>query len=74
MKGTPRRILVVDDNQDGAESLSQLLEVLGHTTVRTAFDGLEAVEVAREYRPEVVLMDVGMPGLNGYEATRRIRA
>ena len=70
--GAARRILVVDDNRDGAESLTQLLEVLGHEVV-TAFDGVEAVEKAREFRPEVVLMDVGMPRMNGYEATRRIR-
>jgi signal transduction histidine kinase/CheY-like chemotaxis protein len=66
------RVLVVDDNRDGAESLSQLLAILGHD-VRTAFDGVEAVEQARQHRPDVVLMDVGMPRLNGYEATRRIR-
>ena len=71
--GLAYKILVVDDNRDGAESLSQLLEILGHG-VRTAFDGVEAVEAAREYRPDVILMDVGMPRLNGYEATRQIRA
>jgi CheY-like chemotaxis protein len=71
--GAAHRILVVDDNQDGAESLTQLLAVLGHEVV-TAFDGIESIEKAREHRPEVVLMDVGMPRLNGYEATRQIRA
>jgi CheY-like chemotaxis protein len=67
-----RRILVVDDNEDSARSMARVLKLLGNQ-VRTAHDGLEAVEAADEFRPEIVLMDLGMPGLNGYEATRRIR-
>jgi PAS domain S-box-containing protein len=67
-----RRILVVDDNRDSAESLALLLQVTGNE-VRTAFDGLEAVEEAGRFRPDVVLLDIGMPKLNGYEAARRIR-
>jgi PAS domain S-box-containing protein len=67
-----RRILVADDNVDSAESLAMLLEILGHE-VRTAHDGQEAVEVAAELRPEVILLDIGMPRLNGYDACRRIR-
>ncbi|HYG64811.1 MAG TPA: PAS domain S-box protein, partial [Thermoanaerobaculia bacterium] len=67
-----RRILVVDDNVDAANSLAMMLEVLGDE-VRTAHDGAEAVELAEQFRPQVVLMDIGMPKLNGYEATRRIR-
>ena len=66
------RILVVDDNQDSGHSLGMLLRVKGHD-VRTAKDGLEAIATAEEFRPEVILMDVGMPKLNGYEATRRLR-
>ncbi len=66
------RILVVDDNQDAGHSLAMLLRVKGHD-VRTAKDGLEAIATAEEFRPEVILMDVGMPKLNGYEATRRLR-
>lgn len=66
------RILVVDDNADAAESLAMLLEILGHET-RVAHDGEAAVRVAAEYRPEVVLMDLGMPRVNGTEAARRIR-
>jgi PAS domain S-box-containing protein len=67
------RILVVDDNEDGAESLSLLLELMGNQ-VRTAHDGLAAVESAAEFAPHVVLLDLGLPKLNGYEAARRIRA
>ena len=68
-----RRILVVDDSKDSAASLSKLLKLLGNN-VRFAHDGLEALEVASEFLPEVILMDVGMPRRNGYEAARRIRA
>jgi CheY-like chemotaxis protein len=69
---TPRRILVVDDSRDGAESLGMMLELAGHE-VAIAYDGLEAIERAAQFRPEVILMDVGMPRLNGLDATRRIR-
>jgi signal transduction histidine kinase/ActR/RegA family two-component response regulator len=68
-----RRVLVVDDNRDGADSLAMMLRLLGDE-VRTAHDGAEAIEVAEQFRPQVILMDVGMPRLNGLEATRRIRA
>jgi PAS domain S-box-containing protein len=67
-----QRILVVDDNRDGANSLATMLRLLGNE-VRTAHDGVAAVEVAGQFRPEVILMDVGMPKLNGLEATRCIR-
>ena len=67
-----RRMLVVDDNVDSAESLTMLLEVSGHET-HTAHDGLEAVAAAERFRPEVVLLDIGLPSLNGYDAARRIR-
>jgi CheY-like chemotaxis protein len=69
---SPRRILVADDNVDSAESLGQLLELLGNE-VRTANDGMEALDVAGTFRPDVVLLDIGMPRLNGHEACRRIR-
>lgn len=68
-----RRVLVVDDNIDAAISLASVLELSGHE-VRTVHDGLAAVNVAGEFRPDIVLMDIGMPGLNGYDACRRIRA
>jgi CheY-like chemotaxis protein len=70
--GLRRRILVVDDNPDVASSMATMLTLLGDE-VRTAHDGLEAVEAAEAFQPAVVLMDIGMPRLNGYEATRRIR-
>ncbi len=66
------RILVVDDNQDAADSLAMLLRLVGHE-VHTAHDGLEAVGAAAVFRPGVVLMDIGLPKLDGYEAGRRIR-
>lgn len=67
-----RRILVVDDNVDAADSLGQLLAMLGNE-VRTAHDGEAGIAVAEQFRPDVMLMDIGMPKLNGYEAARRIR-
>ena len=68
-----RRILVTDDNEDYATSLALMLEVLGNE-VRTAHDGLEAVAVAAAFRPDVILLDISLPKLDGYEACRRIRA
>jgi PAS domain S-box-containing protein len=67
-----RRILVVDDNRDSARTMARVLALLGNE-VHTAHDGLEAVKAAEVFRPEVILMDVGMPHMNGYEAARRIR-
>jgi CheY-like chemotaxis protein len=69
----PRRILVVDDNQDSAESLAALLGFLG-ADVRTAADGPQALEVFTTYEPSMVFLDIGMPGMDGYEVARRIRA
>jgi CheY-like chemotaxis protein len=72
-EATPsRRILVVDDNQDAASVLAQLLEMGGHE-VDTAHDGAEALETAGRQHPDVVLLDIGLPTLNGYEVCRRIR-
>ena len=68
-----RRMLVVDDNRDSAGSMSLMLQILGDDVV-TAHDGIEAIEAAERFRPEIILMDVGMPRLNGLDATRRIRA
>ena len=66
------RILVADDNLDAAESLALLLTLEGNET-RTAHDGLEALDVAAAFRPDVMLLDIGMPKLNGYDVCRRIR-
>ncbi len=66
------RVLVVDDNRDAAATLSMILKRMGHE-VRTAYEGETAVTQAEEFRPELVLMDLGMPKIDGYEAARRIR-
>jgi len=71
--GSGLRVLVADDNQDAADTLAMLLEIMGHT-VRQVPDGEAAVRVAAEFNPQVVLLDIGMPKLNGYEACRQIRA
>jgi CheY-like chemotaxis protein len=67
-----RRVLIVDDNRDSADSLAMLLNVAGHE-VGTAYDGEQALETAEALRPDVILLDIGMPKLNGYEVCRRIR-
>ena len=67
-----RRILVVDDNVDGAEALTTLLDIMGNHT-QAAHDGLHALDAAETFRPDVILMDIGMPKLNGFDACRRIR-
>lgn len=68
-----RRILVVEDNLDSAATLSLLLERWGYT-VRTVYDGPSAVQEARNYHPEIVLLDIGLPGMDGYEVARELRA
>ncbi|MFL5506495.1 MAG: response regulator, partial [Gemmatimonadales bacterium] len=72
LAGASRRVLVVDDNADAAESLAQLLALKGHE-VRVAYDGLSGVALARAFEPDVVLLDIGMPGLDGYAVARRLR-
>ena len=67
-----RRVLVVDDNSDALESLSRLVTLLGNE-VRRAHDGLEAIQIARTFQPDIVLMDLGMPNLNGYDTAQRMR-
>jgi len=70
----PRRqhILVVDDNRDAADSLAELLRMVGHD-VLLAHDGPQALEVATAHRPDTVLLDIGLPGMDGYEVARRLR-
>ncbi len=72
ISATSLRVLVVDDNVDSAETLGMLLCATGHD-VRTAHDGLAALEAALDYRPNVAVLDIGLPGLNGYEVAKRIR-
>ncbi len=67
-----RRLLVVDDNRDAAESLAMLLRLQGHE-VRVANDGPSALELAKAYQPVMVFLDIGMPGMDGYEVARRLR-
>jgi len=71
-RGPKSRILVVDDNRDAADSLATMLRMMGND-VRTAYDGLEAVQAAATFRPDVLLLDIGLPRMNGYEAARHIR-
>jgi CheY-like chemotaxis protein len=70
---TPKRVLVVDDNKDAAESMSMLLEMWGHQVVY-AYDGPTALETARRWQPEAVFLDIGLPGMDGYQVAERLRA
>jgi signal transduction histidine kinase len=67
-----RRLLIVDDNADGADSLARLLQLEGHA-VRVVHDGQTAITAADEFRPEIVVLDIGLPGMDGFEVARRIR-
>ena len=67
-----RRLLVVDDNKDAAESMSMLLEMWGHD-VAYAYDGPSALQTAEEWQPEAVFLDIGLPGMDGYEVAERLR-
>lgn len=67
-----RRVLIVDDNRDSADSLAMLMQITGNKTYM-AHDGVEAVEAIEKYRPEVVLLDIGLPGMDGHEVCRRVR-
>jgi CheY-like chemotaxis protein len=69
---TPQRILVVDDNVDMAQSLGKLLQQAGHT-ITTVYDGPSALEAAREFKPNVILLDIGLPGLDGYRVAEALR-
>ena len=71
-EGRVLRVLVVDDNADAADSLAMLLQVRGEQ-VRVAYDGEEALTAEEDFKPDVVLLDIGMPKLSGYEVARRIR-
>ena len=66
------RVLVVDDNVDAAESLALLLKANGHE-VQAVYDGLTALEAARSYRPNLILLDIGLPGMNGFDVAKKVR-
>jgi DNA-binding response OmpR family regulator len=66
------KILIVDDNRDVTSSLATFLQLIGHE-VRVAHDGEKALQLAEEFHPQTMLLDLGMPGMDGYEACRRIR-
>jgi CheY-like chemotaxis protein len=68
-----RRILVIDDNRDAADSLALMLRADGHE-VRAGFSAEDALALARDWRPEVLLLDIGLPVMDGYEVARRLRA
>jgi CheY-like chemotaxis protein len=70
--GPALQILVVEDNKDTADSLAMLLRLWGHE-VRTSHDGLSGLKAAQSYCPDVVLLDIGLPGLDGYEVARQLR-
>lgn len=70
-KVTPRRVLIVDDNLDGADSLAIALGMRGHE-VNTANDGTSALKLAQSWRPDVMLLDIGLPGMSGYEVARKL--
>ena len=70
---SPRRIVVADDNEDSAESFAMLLSFSGHE-VRVAHDGAAALDAVRDFRPDVAFLDIGMPGLTGYEVAEAVRA
>ncbi|MBS2011375.1 MAG: response regulator [Deltaproteobacteria bacterium] len=72
ISGAPRRVLLVDDNEDATELLAELLANAGHTT-RVAFDGPSALALASTFLPEVILLDIGLPGMNGYEVAAELR-
>ena len=68
----PRRVLVVDDNKDAADSLAMLLKLIG-ADIRVVYSGADALKAFASFKPEVVLLDIGMPGMDGYEVARRLR-
>ena len=68
----PRRVLIVDDNEDAANSLAMILQLSGHETA-SVYTAADALERATEFRPDVVLLDIGLPGMDGYEVAQKMR-
>jgi two-component system CheB/CheR fusion protein len=71
-KAPPRRVLIVDDNEDAANSLAMILQLSGHETA-SVYTAADALERARAFRPDVVLLDIGLPGMDGYEVAQKMR-
>jgi two-component system CheB/CheR fusion protein len=71
-KASPRRVLIVDDNEDAANSLAMILKLSGHETA-SVYTARDALERAVSFRPDVVLLDIGLPGMNGYEVAQKMR-
>jgi CheY-like chemotaxis protein len=71
-KAQPRRVLIVDDNEDAANSLAMILELGGHETA-SVYTAVDALQRAAAFRPDVVLLDIGLPGMDGYEVAQKIR-
>ena len=71
-KGPPRRVLIVDDNEDAANSLAMILELGGHETA-SVYTAVDALQRAAAFRPDVVLLDIGLPGMDGYEVAQKMR-
>jgi CheY-like chemotaxis protein len=73
-QGAKQKILVVDDNQDAADTLAMLLEFMGNSEVRVVNGGQAALDLMAGFHPDVVLLDIGMPGMDGHEVARRVRS
>jgi len=71
-KASPRRVLIVDDNEDAANSLAMILKLSGHETA-SVYTAMDALQRAVSFRPDVVLLDIGLPGMNGYEVAQKMR-
>lgn len=71
-KAPPRRVLIVDDNEDAANSLALILELGGHQTA-SVYTAVDALQRAAAFKPEVVLLDIGLPGMDGYEVAQKMR-
>jgi CheY-like chemotaxis protein len=71
-KAVPRRVLIVDDNEDAANSLAMILQLSGHETA-SVYTAADALERAAAFRPDVVLLDIGLPGMDGYEVAQKMR-
>jgi|SRR5579871_2472765 len=71
-KAPPRRVLIVDDNEDAANSLAMVLKLSGHET-SSVYSAADALEAAASFKPDVVLLDIGLPGMDGYEVAQKMR-